>query len=131
MLMHFVPCDKMKCLKNYVRNTEISLEIDRWLRPNSKNKPQGTKVSIPVQFPIPDRPCIPDTRSNRFVERPCRRRVTEVDWNKSSQLFRNQANRNACQSAIWPEDVSFSENPYIKDRKKAYIKKKIFNELAL
>lgn len=40
--------------------------------------PRAAGVRLfPCNLPIPDRPCIPDTRGNRFVERPCRRRVTE------------------------------------------------------
>lgn len=34
--------------------------------------------------PIRNRSCTSDTRSNRFIERPCRRRVTEVNWNESA-----------------------------------------------
>lgn len=51
-----------------------------------KYAPGYTRARVfPYNLLIPDRPSIPDTlASNRFVERPCRRRVTEADWNRSS-----------------------------------------------
>lgn len=81
-----------------VCSTDFFESIEEWSCPGSKKYASGYRNGYShsksvCNLPISNRPCILDTRSNRFVERPCRRRVTEVDWNKSSRLFRNQANR--------------------------------------
>lgn len=39
---------------------------------------------------------VPDARRNRFVERPCRRRVVEVDWKRGLSAVSQWSGSNAC-----------------------------------
>lgn len=52
---------------------------------------------------------VPDVRRNRFVERPCRRRVVEVDWKRGLSAVSQWSESNACRPKTEPAEHLHTE----------------------